>query len=195
MTSEYFYPQLRNGFRIFLSAVLVVLDIFICNRHLTCRYFFSEMLLLTHYLSKRSLHWTSVHNNECNLLFCTLKQSFTTTMNFLYLTIHYFSKWRREGHNWSFKNLSGASYNSSGAGSNCLTYIEDKNSNITYIFEQKICVMDYVRLMGFLAHSFFFLFFYISFFHQHIFLSVLHSIFLKFFYFFLLNFFLSQSGS
>ena len=54
-----------------------------------------------------------------NLIFCSSKQSFTTTMNFLYLTIHYFSKWRREGHNENFKNSSGASHNWSGAGSNC----------------------------------------------------------------------------
>jgi len=46
MTSEYFYPHLRNDFWIFLSAVLVVPDIFIRNRHLTCGYFFFQNVVV-----------------------------------------------------------------------------------------------------------------------------------------------------
>ena len=67
--------------------------------------------------------------NEAQPSLLQLKAKLHTFMNFLFLTIQCFHKWRRQGHFRIFKSVSGVSHNWSGAGSNCLQ-IKYPHSNL-----------------------------------------------------------------
>ena len=61
--------------------------------------------------------------NEAQPPLLQLKAKLQTSMNFLFLTIQCFQKWRRQRHSRILKNMSSASHNWSGAESNCLLKI------------------------------------------------------------------------
>jgi len=89
--------------------------------------------MITYLVNLVNEAYTELSNNErsktMNVTSSFAAQSKASqTMNFLFLTIQCFQKWRRQGHSWIFKNISGVSHNWSGGESNCHIKVRKKQS-------------------------------------------------------------------